>query len=394
MKIKVGVIFGGPSVEHEVSVISALQAIQNMDLTKYEIVPIYISKNRIWYSGKNLLDIQNYRDIDTLLKNATPVVLCNKNQEFCLMNTTGMFQRVFDTIDVAFPIVHGQNVEDGSLVGFLETIGIPYVGSGVLGSALGQDKVVMKQVFASSDIPVVPYVWFYESDYMNHTKKYLNDIKTMGYPVVVKPAHLGSSVGITFAKNETELEESLREAFLYDAKVVVEKAVEHLVEVNCSVIGNEEIQETSTLEEVMSSHDILTYSDKYVGSGKSKGAAKGMVNTDRVIPARISQEQQEQVELLSKKVFQSLNLSGLCRIDFLIDQKSNQVYVNEPNIIPGSLAFYLWEPSGKKYSKLLDELITLGIKTYKNKEKKTTCFDTNILENFGGLKGSKGKLRK
>lgn len=392
MKIKVGVIFGGPSVEHEVSIISAIQAIQNINSEKYEVVPIYISKNRIWYVGKDLLDIKNYRNIDSLLKHVTPVVLCNLNQEFCLIQTNGVFKKVFDQIDVAFPIVHGANVEDGSLTGYLETIGIPYVGSGVLGSSLGQDKVVMKQLFASCQIPVVPYVWFYENDYRNQTKEYLKKINELGYPVVIKPAHLGSSVGIHFAHNEEELEEFLSDAFLYDAKVIVEKAIEDLIEVNCSVMGNEEKQDISVIEEVMSSHDILTFTDKYVGEGKTKGASKGMVNTSRVIPARISKEYQNQVEQFSVNVFQALNLSGLCRIDFLIDQKNQQVYVNEPNIIPGSLAFYLWEPTGKTYPQLLDEMITLGIRSYKQRAKKTTCFDSNILENFGGLKGSKGKL--
>lgn len=393
MKIKVGVIFGGPSVEHEVSVISALQAIQNINKEKYEVVPIYISKERVWYTGKNLFDIKNYSDLESLKKIANPVILCNLGQEFCLLQTSGMFKKVIEKIDVAFPIVHGQNVEDGSLVGFLETIGVPYVGSSVLGASLGQDKVLMKQVFASCDIPIVPYVWFYENDYLVCTEKYLKEIEEIGYPVVVKPAHLGSSVGISFAKDEEALKNSLEEAFLYDAKVIVEKAILDLTEVNCSVIGNEEIQSVSVIEEVMSSHNILTFDDKYVGEGKNSGSSKGMVNTSRIIPAKLDQELQSNVEKFSLEVFRALNLSGLCRIDFLIDKKQRKVYVNEPNIIPGSLAFYLWEPKGKKYCDVLDELIVLGIKSFKNKEKKTTCFETNILQNFGGLKGSKGKLK-
>ncbi len=392
MKLRIGVIFGGASVEHEVSVISALQAIQNMDNAKYEVVPIYISKDRLWYCGNEFGMIENYRNVDTLLKKSSPVMLTCLDGEFCLFSTKGLFHKIIDKIDVAFPIVHGQNVEDGSLVGFLETIGIPYVGSGVLGSCLGQDKVVMKQVFASSNIPVVPYVWFFENDYYERKESILKDIQEMGYPVVVKPARLGSSVGIHFAKEESELLKYIEEAFTYDRKIVVEKAISDLIEVNCSVLGTVHCMEVSEIEQVFSDHDILTFQDKYVGNGKTKGSSKGMVNASRVIPADISDDLSNQVQNLSKQVFSTLNFSGVVRIDFLIDANTNEVYVNEPNVIPGSLAFYLWEPKGVSYSKLLDEMITFGIKEYKERNQKITCFDTNILENFGGLKGSKGKL--
>lgn len=392
MKLRVGVVFGGPSVEHEVSVISALQAIQHMNQEKYDVVPIYISKNREWYCGSELREISNYQDIPQLLQQLNPVNFVRMGNEFCLVRTTGLFRKVVDTVDVVFPIVHGQNVEDGSLVGFFETLGVPYVGSNVLASSLGQDKVIMKQVFESQDIPVVDYVWFLENDYYESKKSILKDIKKMGYPVVVKPARLGSSVGIHFVKDESELLVALEDAFVYDKKIVVEKAISNLIEVNCSVLGTMDQMEVSELEEVLSSHDILTFQDKYVGEGKSGGSSKGMVNTSRIIPANIEKELETQVKDLSKKVFRTLNLSGVVRIDYLIDSKTHEVFVNEPNIIPGSLAFYLWEPKGKKYSQLLDEMISYGIREYKEKSKKTTCFDTNILENFGGLKGSKGKL--
>jgi len=382
MKIRVGVIFGGSSVEHEVSVISALQAIDNMDKEKYDVVPLYISKNREWYTGENLLDIENYKDLDSLLKKAKRVNLQKVNDEYVLLSVSGLFNKVVDKIDVAFPIVHGQNAEDGSLAGYLETVGIPYVGCNVLGAALGQDKIVMKQVFKDSNIPVVDYVWFYDNDYLNNKDKYLKDIKKMGYPVVVKPASLGSSVGINFVKDEKGIEDAINEAISYDKKIIVEKGVENLVEVNCSVVGNYEIQEASILEQVMSSNAILTYKDKYVGNSKTKGASKGIVNTSRIIPAQIDKETTKKVQEISKNVFKALNLSGVCRIDYLINSKTNEVYVNEPNTIPGSLAFYLWEPMGKKYSVLLDEVIKLGIKEYKNKSKKVTCFDTNILKDY------------
>ena len=388
MKIKVGVVFGGSSVEHEISVISALQAIDNIDKEKYEVVPIYIAKNKDWYTGSYLLDIENYSDLEELLKHVSKVTLQKYNNEFCLINNKKLFNKVEATIDIVLPVVHGQNVEDGSLAGFLETIGIPYVGSGVLGSSLGQDKVVMKQVFAKEDIPIVDYIWFYDYEYENNSDKYLKEIAKIGYPVVVKPASLGSSIGINFVKSEKDISKAIEEAITYDKKIIVEKGVENLIEVNCSVLGNYEHQDVSILEEVLSDNSILTFNDKYVGNGKSKGASKGMVNTSRIIPANIDKETKKKVEEISLKVFKTLNLSGVCRIDYLINSKTKEIFVNEPNTIPGSLAFYLWEAKGKAYKELLDDIIKLGIRDYKNKQNKVSCFDTNVLKDYkkGGIK--------
>lgn len=383
MKIKVGVIFGGESVEHEVSIISALQAINNIDKNKYIVVPIYISKDKVWYTGKDLCDISIYNDLDKVKKNSISVSLCKVGNEYCLLQTKGLLNKIVDKIDIAFPIVHGQNVEDGSLAGYLETVGIPYVGPNVLGASLGQDKVVMKQVFESSNIPVVDYVWFYENDYINDEEKYLRDIKKLEYPVLVKPASLGSSVGINFVKDENEIKDAINEVFTYDDKIVVEKAVENLIEVNCSVLGDKNMQSTSVIEQVLSDNQILTYEDKYIGDSKKSGVkSKGMASTSRIIPARINKELAHSVSNISKDVFKVLNLSGVCRIDFLINSKTNDVFVNEPNTIPGSLSYYLWEKSNIKYSELLDRLISISIKNYKDRRKKVFSFDTNILKNY------------
>lgn len=390
MKIKVGVIFGGESVEHEVSIISALQAINNIDKNKYIVVPIYISKDKVWYTGKDLCDISIYNDLDKVKKNSKSVSLCKVDNEYCLLQTKGLLNKIVDKIDIAFPIVHGQNVEDGSLAGYLETVGIPYVGPNVLGASLGQDKVVMKQVFESSNIPVVDYVWFYENDYINDEEKYLRDIKKLEYPVLVKPASLGSSVGINFVKDENEIKDAINEAFTYDDKIVVEKAVENLIEVNCSVLGDKNMQSTSVIEQVLSNNQILTYEDKYIGDSKKSGVkSKGMVSTNRIIPARINKELAHSVSNISKDVFKVLNLSGVCRIDFLINSKTNDIFVNEPNTIPGSLSYYLWEKSNIKYSELLDRLISISIKNYKDRRKKVFSFDTNILKNYNKNSGFK-----
>lgn len=388
MKIKVGVIFGGQTVEHEVSVISAVQAMNYMNQDKYDIIPIYIAKDRTWYTGKMLMEIDVYKDFESLKKYAKKVTMVRKDGVFYLQ-TLGFLKKVVSEIDIVFPIVHGNTMEDGTIQGYLETLGIPYVGSHILGSALGQDKVVMKQVMASSDIPVVPYLWFYDNEFLENREDIEYKVNKLGYPVIVKPASLGSSVGIGMAKTSSELNSCVAEAIKYDSKIIVEKVVENLVEVNCSVLGNYEVQEVSAIEEVMSVNEFLTYKDKYVGNTKG-GKSKGMASTNRIIPARINKKQEELVRSLAVDTFKVLNLSGVCRIDFLIDKLKDKVYVNEPNTIPGSLAFYLWEPVGKSYPELLDDLINLAIKDYKNRSKKTNSFDTNILSMAGGLKGSKG----
>ena len=394
MKIKVGVIFGGETVEHEVSIITALQAIEHINKDKYDVVPIYITKDRIWYTSPMLTDIEVYKDFSELKRYAKQVVLTKIGDKFCLQTTKGLFRRSITDIDIAFPIVHGNNVEDGTLQGYLDSVGIPYVGSKVLGSALGQDKVIMKQVFKDMGLPIVDYTWFFDSEYADDCEKVFANVNKLGYPVIVKPATLGSSVGITYVKEEKELANAIEEAMKYDIKVVVEKAVKNLVEVNCSVLGNYSYQETSVIEEVTSDEEFLTFADKYIGGskGKLKGPSKGMASASRIIPARISKELEEKIKETSKQAFKALNLGGVCRIDYLIDKKTNKYYINEPNTIPGSLSFYLWDKAGKRYEDLLDEMITLSIKDYKNRSKKVYSFESNILSNLGvkGLKGLKG----
>lgn len=395
MKIKLGVIFGGQSVEHEVSIISALQAIKNLNEDKYDIIPIYISKDKTWHTGHVLFDIDTYKDLDTLKRYTKTVTLVNRDNHFYLVNTNGLFRHDICELDIVLPIVHGSGVEDGSLSGFLETVGIPYVGSHVLAGAIGQDKVVMKQVLKDSGINIVDYVWFFDSEYLEDKEKILKSIDSLGYPVIVKPASLGSSVGIEFVKNKEKIEDAIESAISYDNKIVVEKAVVDLIEVNSSVIGNYSYQKVSPLEEVMGEDEILSFADKYLSNGKSKGSSsKGMASTSRIVPARISDELTKKIKETSKEVFKLFNFSGVVRIDYLIDKKTNKYYVNEPNTIPGSLAFYLWKEEGMSYKEELDEIISIAIKEYKNKEKKTRSFDSNILEGYNGSKGLKGGIKK
>ena len=401
MKLKLGVIFGGETVEHEVSIITAIQAMEHINQDKYDIIPIYIAKDRTWYTGKMFMDIDVFSNFEDLKKYGNKCCLIKKDDKFYLQKTTGLFRSNITDLDLVFPIVHGNNVEDGTLAGLLDSIGIPYVGSGVLGSALGQDKVVMKQVFESMNLPIVKYLWFYDSDYAETPDDIKNRIAELGYPVIVKPAKLGSSVGITYVKEPTNIGAAIDDAIQYDNKIIVEKAVENLLEVNCSVLGNYAYQQTSAIEEVKSKSDFLTYQDKYLGNGKgSKGGktggvkSQGMASASRIIPARIDTNMEEEVRRISCEAFKALNMSGVVRIDYLINKETKEVFINEPNTIPGSLAFYLWEPIGKPYEELLDEVITIAIKDYKAKKKKVFTFDTNILSGYAqGVKGAKGKLK-
>lgn len=392
-KIKVGVIFGGESVEHEVSIISAMQAIQNMDKDKYYVVPIYITKQREWYTGQLLKDVETYSDFDMLKKYCKNVVLYYKNGRFVLQNKK-FPKNIVNEIDIAFPIVHGTNVEDGVLQGYLESIGIPFVGGDVYASVVGQDKVFMKDIFKEADLPMTKFTWFYDSDYYNDKDKVIDDIEKLKYPVIVKPSRTGSSVGIKVCDNRNELMDAIDDAISYDNKILVEEVVKNLIEVNISVFGNYDNEKVSAIEEVTTKNKLLTYQDKYIGSSKTKGAkggSKGMLSAARKIPADLPKNTQKEIEDIALKAFKVLGSSSVCRIDFLIDDKTKKVYINEINSIPGSLAFYLWEESGIKYRDLLDDMINNGIKNYKKRNKITYSFDSNILQGFAanGVKGIK-----
>ena len=388
MKIKLCVLFGGRSVEHEVSIITALQAINKIDKVKYDVVPVYIDKSGNWYTGNMLLDIEIYKDLELLKRYAKEVVLYKRGEQFVLQNKRGLFKSVVDYVDLAFPIMHGTNGEDGTLQGYLETVGIPYAESNVYASVLGQDKIFQKQVLKENNVNVVKYKWFFDKEYLNDPDKIIESIK-IDYPLIVKPATLGSSVGIGIAHNELELRECVMDAIEYDNKILVEEVIENLREVNISVLGNSENVQLSVIEEVGSKNELLTYEDKYVGGSKG-GKLKGMVSAKRKIPAELPEQIEKSIKTQAKNAFRALNMSGVVRIDFLINANEDKAYVNEVNTIPGSLSFYLWEKTGKDYPELLDEVINLGIVNYKNRSRKTTTFKSNILEGFNGFKGMKG----
>ncbi len=402
MKTRVAMMFGGKTVEHEVSVISGIQACMAMDTDKYEIIPVYMTKENDMYIGEGIGDIASYKDIPGLLAKSQRVIMINDGGKVVLMpypvKKWGGPKPV--QIDIAFPVVHGTNVEDGALQGYLKTVGVPFVGPDVTASAVSMDKFITKAVLKMHDIPVLDSEVFTLADYEDMDSLPGRIEEGFGYPVIVKPVNLGSSVGISIAKNRTELVNALDDAFRYATRVLTEHAISNLREVNCAVLGDENEAVASECEEPIHTKEILSYEDKYVnGGGGKKGGAKGgqgskgagMANLARKIPADLTPEQREEVRSLAVRSFKALGCNGVSRIDFMIDEDTGKLYFNEINPIPGSLSFYLWEPAGVPYPELLDRMIDLAVKRQRAEEQVTFTFDTNILKNanLGGSKGGK-----
>ncbi len=392
MKIKLGVFFGGKSVEHEVSIITALQAIENMNKEKYEIIPIYIAKDNKMYCGEFIGDIKQYTNIENLIKSSSQITLAQKDNKVVLLRINKKFyeNEIYDYIDIAFPIVHGTNVEDGTLQGYLKMFNIPYVGCDVISSAVGMDKYVSKILLKENNIPVLDCKCFYKNENLKDIIKKVED--NMEYPVIVKPINLGSSIGIVVAKNREELEEAIDEAFTYARKSLIEKAIKNLKEINCSVLGDYEECDASECEELDKTSDILSYEDKYISGGKKTGGAKQSMNAGVLrLPADISDELKNKIQDLAKRTFKILGCTGVIRIDFLIDEDTNNIFVNEVNTIPGCLSFHLWRAAGIDYTKLLDKEIELALKRNREENNMVFSFDTNVLEGYanGNLNGGK-----
>lgn len=398
MKIRVGVFFGGKSVEHEVSIISAIQAVNAFNRDKYDVIPVYITKNNEMYAGEDVGKIEEYRNIPALLKKSTRVVIVNEWDKTKLIRypMKKFGDNTLGEIDVAFPVVHGTNVEDGALQGYFQTLNIPYVGCDVVSSAVGMDKYVMRTVFKDNGIPVLDCSVITAKDFSENPDSVIAKIKEkIGFPAIVKPVNLGSSVGIKIGRDGEELREALDCAFGFSGRALVERAITSLREINCSVCGDIDSAEASECEEPFGSDEILSFEDKYTsGGGDSKiGGAKssGMASLKRKIPADISEELREEIRGLAVKAFKALGCCGVSRIDFMIDTEENKVYLNEINTIPGSLAFYLWEPLGIKYPQLLDKLVSLALKRDRELKNLNFTFKSNILAEakLGGSKGGK-----
>ncbi len=403
MKLNIAVFFGGDSVEHEVSIISAHQAMAALDSDKYNVIPVYISKDRRLFCSELLKDMKNYTDIPSLLGKCQQVDLVQEGSRVVIHPVhTGLFKKKeIASVDIAVPVMHGTNGEDGTIQGYFEMLKLPYAGCDLIAAAVGQDKVLQKHTLQNSGLPVSEWFWVYGEELESRQEEILKQVHQIGYPVILKPACTGSSVGISIAHSDNEYLSCFENARQYDTKIITEKVVKPMRELNCSVLGDTFHAEASVLEEVYhGDNELLDYKDKYQGGG-SKGGAKGaksgegsgMASASRVVSPDLPEGVTEQVRDLALKTFRVLGSSGVCRIDFLMNAETNDIYVNEINTIPGSLAYYLWTASGVSFSKLMDRLIELALERERRRSRMTFSYDTNLLSTYNGSGGTKAAKR-
>ena len=406
MSLKVAVIYGSRTCEHDVSIVSALQAMDNLDKNEYEIVPVYIARDGQWYTGRLLRNITFYSAFKPeLVTHVAPVM--SEDGKLTLMPVTSIAPHGFkgmvkvlmsnmnlgeDTVekcDVVLPVMHGMNGEDGTLQGLLELFNVPYTSTGVLGSALGMDKIAMKQFFRGCGLPVLDGMWFARSEWNKNHEEVLNRVESScPYPVYVKPANLGSSIGISRATDRQSLIKAIETAVEYDRRILVERGIEKPVEINCSALRiNGEVR-ASLCEMPASWEEFLTFDDKYLRGSKS-GKGQGMESLARKVPAPISDELTQRIQQMTTQVYNAMDCKGVVRIDYMLD--GDELYINEINIIPGSLAFYLWEPLGISFKEMLDCMIEDAFTAYAEKNRSVFSYDSSILRSVqGGLKGAKG----
>lgn len=375
--LKVGVIFGGRSVEHEVSVITGMQVIENMDKEKFLPIPIYITKEGKWLSSEAFKNFKTFKDGD--FSSAKNVMLgCDYGDFNLYINPEAkpMFdKKVYDTLDLVFFALHGTNGEDGSCQGLVETVGLPYTGTNVLSSSVGMDKVIMKDVYRANGLPVVNYRYYYRSKWRSSKEEVMVDIeKNLTYPLFIKPSNLGSSIGISKVKNKDNLEEALMIAFSYDKKVIVEESVENAREINCAVMGYEENVETSELEEPLDFKELLTFDDKYVSNKKTPGTKtmRNLLKKDE--PLR------DELESLATKAFTSIDAAGNARVDLLVSKDTGKIYINEINTIPGSVAFYLWEPKGYSFKDLITKMLEIAQEVDTMRKETVYSYDAELFK--------------
>ncbi len=395
-KIQLGVIFGSRSCEREVAIISAVQLMNNVDTEKYDVIPVYISEQGMWYTGEALRKIETYKNFNPDGKGVEQVHLDITAGSGALLATRpgkGLFgkpeQVVAARVEVFVVVMHGLNGEDGTLQGMLELANVPYTSTGVAGSAVGMDKIMMKQFFRGADLPILPDSWYTRSMWEKDRAAILEDVENkLGYPVFVKPANLGSSIGVSRADNREGLEDSLDLAFDYDRRVLVEKGLDKPIELNCSVLGYDDDVQASPIEMPISSEKFLDFNEKYLASGGSKG----MLSLHRILPAPIPEELRDRIQALSCDIFRMMDCKGVVRIDYMWDRNSDDVFITEINTIPGSLAFYLWENAGMKYSRMIDKMVECARRAHEDKNLRNYAFTSDILKSvsLGGAKGTKG----
>ena len=399
--LNIAVFFGGKSSEHDVSVVTALQMMENLDRGKYNIIPIYITRDGDWYTGKKLTDINTFKNFDIGNKELTRCYLpanTRARQLFKFEREHSLFKRdngVIASLDAAVLAMHGLNGEDGSLQGLLQLAQVPFTSCGVLGSAAGMDKILMKAAFQGAGFPVLDYIYFDRGQLKREAEILAGRAEErFNYPMFVKPANLGSSIGISKAKNRQELINAMEIAAHYDRRILVERGIDSLEEVNCSALGFGSSVRVSVCEMPVTWEEFLTYDEKYMRGAKKGTDKQGMQSLSRRIPAPISEQMTAQIQDYTKRAFQLFDCKGVIRIDYIIDKTDNSLYINEINTIPGSFAFYLWEASGLKYKDLLDELIQYAIKAYEDSSSSEYAYKSDILLNYGkgaktGAKGTK-----
>lgn len=353
MKLSIGVIFGGKSLEHELSILTAIQAMDNIDKERYEVVPIYIAEDLTIYSGGMLRYIDSYKDFNLINRYAKKVNLINKNGKF-ILQTAGLFKKEYKEIHLAFPMVHGKNTEDGGIVGYLETLGIPFVGSDIYASSACQDKVFTKQILEANNLPVTDYVHFTDNDYRIDKEEIFKKIDKLSYPLIVKPARLGSSIGIELVNRKEELESSLAKVMQKDDRVLVEEYISDRREYNMAVLLSKGKLIGSVIEEI-DKDEPCDYYDKYRKDDDNDDTYK------RTYPASISKTLTEEIEKTSKEAYKALSLNGVARIDYIYDNKKKKLYINEINTIPNFFSHHLFEDKNIDYRELLGIMIKEAI---------------------------------
>ena len=373
MKISIGVIFGGRSLEHDLSVLTALQAMDNIDKERYEVVPIYITKNLEIYTGGMLRYIDSYKNYNLIKRYAKKVNLINKNGKF-ILESAGLIKREIKEIHLAFPMVHGKKTEDGSIIGYLETLGIPFVGSDIYASSICQDKIFTKEVLANNSLPIVDYTSFTYTDYILDKEEVFKKIDKLSYPLLIKPARLGSGIGIEVVNRKEELESSIEKVMEKDDRVLVEEYITDRSEYNIAILLSKGKLIDSVVEEIIK-ESPCNYYDKYRKESDSDETYK------KVYPANISKALTSEIQKLGKEVYKVLALSGVARVDFIYDNKSKKLYVNEVNTVPNFFSHHLFEDKNIDYREMLGIMIKEAIDKIHREEHMLKDIDDNMFKN-------------